>query len=88
LRMSGGSAGQDRLRWPRRLYAKITSLAGYIGGSDHVPTTQHIEVHERLKGLLREYQGQMQVIREQDIAAFNRLLSERGLAGVIAEGGN
>ncbi len=83
LRMSGGSAGQDRLRWPRRLYAKITSLAGYIGGSDHVPTAQHLEVHERLKELLREYQAQMQAIREQDIAAFNRLLSERGLAGVI-----
>jgi hypothetical protein len=86
LRMSGGSAGQDRLRWPRRLYAKITSLAGYIGGSDHVPTSQHLEVHERLKGLLREYQAQMQVIREQDIAAFNRMLTERGLAGVIAGG--
>jgi len=86
LRMSGGSAGQDRLRWPRRLYAKITSLAGYIGGSDFVPTTQHIEVHERLKGLLREYQGQMQTIREQDLAAFNRLLAEHGVAGIISRG--
>jgi photosystem II stability/assembly factor-like uncharacterized protein len=84
LRMSGGSAGQDRLRWPRQLYAKITSLAGYIGGSDFVPTTQHLEVHERLKGLLREYQSQMQSIREQDLAAFNRLLTENGVAGIIS----
>ncbi|MFC1640026.1 WD40/YVTN/BNR-like repeat-containing protein [Gemmatimonadota bacterium] len=84
LRMSGGRAGQDQLRWPRRLYAKITSLAGYIGGSDFVPTTQHIEVHERLKGLLREYQTQMQAIRERDIAAFNRLLADHGVAGVVS----
>ena len=87
LRMSGGSAGQDRLRWPRQLYAKITSLAGSIGGSDFAPTTQQTEVHERLKDLLREYQAQMQTIREQDIATFNRMLSESGLAGVIV-GGN
>ena len=88
LRMSGGSAGQDQLRWPRRLYAKITSLAGYIGASDFVPTTQQIEVHERLKGLLREYQGRMRAIRDRDIAAFNRLLAEKGVAGIIAGGGN
>lgn len=87
LRMSGGRAGQDALRWPRRLYAKITSLAGYIGGSDFVPTTQHIEVHERLKGLLREYQSQMRTIREQDLAAFNRLLVQHGVAGIITTGG-
>jgi hypothetical protein len=84
LRMSGGSAGQDRLRWPRQLYAKITSLAGYIGGSDYPPTMQQIEVHDRLKGLLQEYQSQMQAIREQDVAAFNRMLADRGMAGVIA----
>jgi len=88
LRMSGGSAGQDRLRWPRQLYAKITSLAGYIGGSDFPPTMQQLEVHERLKGLLQEYQSRMQAIREQDVAEFNRMLSERGLAGVIVSGNN
>jgi photosystem II stability/assembly factor-like uncharacterized protein len=82
LRMSGGMAGQDRLRWPRQLYAKITSLAGYIGGSDFVPTTQQLEVHERLQGLLRDAQSQMRVLREQDIAEFNDLVVEKGILHV------
>jgi len=86
LRMSGGTAGQDRLRWPRQLYAKITSLAGYIGGSDFVPTTQQLEVHERLQGLLQDAQDQMRALREQDIAAFNDLLAEKGIPHVGGSG--
>jgi photosystem II stability/assembly factor-like uncharacterized protein len=84
LRMSGGTAGQDRLRWPRQLYAKMTSLAGYIGGSDFPPTTQQLEVHQRLQGLLAEYQGQLRVLLEQDVTAFNALLVEHGVPAVIA----
>jgi hypothetical protein len=87
LRMSGGSAGQDRLRWPRQLYAKITSLAGYIGGSDFVPTTQQLEVHERLKGLLLDAQQQMRAIREQDLAAFNSLLQQQGIGHIVTDAG-
>jgi len=83
LRMSGGSAGQDRLRWPRQLYAKITSLAGYIGGSDFVPTTQQLEVHERLKDLLLDAQQQMRTIREQDLAVFNSLLQQQGIGHIV-----
>ncbi len=84
LRMSGGTAGQDRLRWPRQLYAKITSLAGYIGGSDFVPTTQQLEVHERLQGLLQNAQDQMRALKEQDVTAFNDLVAEKGIPHVIA----
>ncbi len=88
LRLSGGSAGQDRLRWPRQLYAKITSLAGYIGGSDFPPTTQQLEVHQRLTDSLREYQAQMDVIRSQDLTEFNVLLTAHGLEPIETGGGN
>jgi hypothetical protein len=87
LRMSGGSAGQDRLRWPRQLYAKLTSLAGYIGGSDFMPTAQQVEVHERLQGLLQEYQDRMQVMREGDIAEFNTLLADLGVGYLVVGSG-
>jgi len=83
LRMSGGTAGQDRLRWPRQLYAKITSLAGYIGGSDFVPTTQQIEVHQRLQGLLREAQERMRELRSRDVTTLNELLAELGLGAIV-----
>jgi hypothetical protein len=79
LRLSGGSAGQDRLRWPRQLYAKITSLAGYIGGSDFPPTTQQVEVHQNLRASLREHQRRMGTIREGELASLNQLLVEKGI---------
>lgn len=87
VRLSGGSAGQDQLRWPRQLYAKITSLAGYIGGSDFVPTDQELEVHQRLRGLLRDYQTQMATIREQDIAEFNGLLTDSEIQVIVVSKG-
>ena len=38
--MTGGMAFQDTLRWPRQLYAKLNSLAGYVQGTDFAPTAQ------------------------------------------------
>jgi hypothetical protein len=82
LRLSGGTAGQDALRWPRQLFAKLTSLAGYIGGSDFPPTTQQLEVHERLQGSLRDHERRMAQIRAGELAALNRLLVEKGIPHV------
>ena len=86
LRLSGGTAGQDALRWPRQLYAKLTSLAGYIGGSDFPPTAQHLEVHQRLQGLLREAEGKMEEVRGGELAALNQALLEREIPNVIGGG--
>ncbi len=82
LRLSGGTAGQDALRWPRQLFAKLTSLAGYIGGSDHPPTAQHLEVHEGLQALLRAARERMEGIRVGELATLNRGLHQRGVTGV------
>ena len=83
LRLSGGSAGQDALRWPRQLFAKLTSLAGYIGSSDFPPTTQQLEVHQRLQGLLREATGEMEEIRGGELRTLNGLLRDRGISTII-----
>ncbi|NNM03731.1 MAG: sialidase, partial [Gemmatimonadetes bacterium] len=87
LRLSGGSAGQDALRWPRQLLAKLTSLAGYIGSSDFPPTVQQLEVHERLKGLMMEKEARMESIREGELAALNRMLDGMGVPNIISGGG-
>jgi hypothetical protein len=87
LRLSGGSAGQDALRWPRQLFAKLTSLAGYIGGSDFPPTTQQLEVHARLQGSLREHLDRMAEIRSTELADLNRILAERGIPHIMSGGG-
>ena len=78
VRLTGGSARQDTLRWARRLYGRLTSLAGYITGTDDRPTDQSREVFEMLRSELGDYQRQMVAIRE-DLATFNRLLDDRGI---------
>ena len=83
LRLTGGNARQDTLRWARRLYARLTSLAGYISGTDDRPTDQSREVFDMLRSELRDYQRQMVAIRE-DLATFNRLLGDRGVDPITA----
>ncbi len=78
LRLTGGSAFQDTLRWPRRLYAKLTSLAGYAGGTDFAPTAQQLEVYERYRGLLAEHQATMDILRGR-VEALNGMLEAAGL---------
>ncbi len=80
LRMAGG---QDSLRWPRQLFAKLTSLAGYIAGSDFPPTEQQLEVHEVLKGLLEDAQDRMGAIRGGELTDLNRALVDGGFPHVI-----
>jgi hypothetical protein len=74
--------GQDGLRWPRQLYAKISSLAGYISGSDFPPTMQQLEVHRRYQGLLEEAQSEMASIKDGRLAELNRILVEKGITHV------
>jgi len=87
LRLVGG---QDTLRYPRQLYAKIASLSGYISGHDFAPAEAHRTVHEMYKENIGTYMTQMKGIREGSLAAFNRMLQEKGIGTVITgkEGGN
>jgi len=85
LRLGGG---QDTLRWPRQLLAKLTSLAGYISGSDFPPTTQQLEVHERLQGLLRDAQARMEEIKSGELARLNGQLDAGGFPNIMGNGVN
>jgi hypothetical protein len=87
LRLVGG---QDTLRYPRQLYAKIASLSGYISGHDYAPTQAHRAVHEQYKESLGTLMQRMTEVREGDLAAFNRMLRDKGIGTVITgkEGGS
>jgi hypothetical protein len=85
LRLSGGSAGQDTIRWPRKLFAKLTSLASYISGSDHPPTDQATEVRDRYRQELTEVLARWAEIASGDLARFNRMLTDRGLPPVVSQ---
>jgi photosystem II stability/assembly factor-like uncharacterized protein len=69
LRLTGG---QDSLWWGRRLYAKITSLGGYISGTDFGPTDQAREVQMLYEELLRAAEAEL---------ARLRIIAEDGAAG-------
>lgn len=80
LRLVGG---QDTLRYPRQLYAKIASLSGYISGHDYAPTEAHRAVHEQYKESLGTLLQEMTRVREGALAAFNRMLADKGIGTVI-----
>lgn len=55
-------SGQDTLRWPRQLFAKIASLSGYISGSDDRPTDQAREVHQVYKDRLARIEAALRAL--------------------------
>jgi hypothetical protein len=85
LRLSGGTAGQDTIRWPRQLFAKLTSLSGYISGTDARPTAQSSEVRDLYRVWLTEVLARWGELADGDLARFNRMLSERGLPPVVSQ---
>jgi photosystem II stability/assembly factor-like uncharacterized protein len=85
LRLSGGASRQDTIRWPRQLWAKIASLAGYSAGSDHRPTDQMLEVRDIYDEALTDYLGRWEALEAGDIARFNQLLIAQGLPPIISQ---
>lgn len=82
LRLSGGSAFQDTLRWPRRLFAQLVSLAGYIGGTDLPPTQQAYEVFDELSAELSSLQAELADIEATELAELNRTLESEGRSAI------
>ncbi len=82
LRHTG--TGQDGLRWPRLLYARMASLARGIMSSDAPPTEQQLAVFE----LVRTQWGAVEDrFRSEGIGAIDALngqLRERGVPAVTA----
>jgi photosystem II stability/assembly factor-like uncharacterized protein len=81
LRVTG--RGQDGIRWPIRLVGQIGYLANGMGSSDFAPTTQQVQVHEQFKTQIRDLQAQLSQLLSRDVAAFNQLLRQSNIAGVI-----
>jgi hypothetical protein len=83
LKLTGGS--QDILRWPMKLYGKVSMLAGTVSSGDFAPTDQSREVHAMYKEEILDYQARLKALVEKDIPDFNSLLQEKDLQGIIAQ---
>lgn len=85
LRSTG--TGQDGVRYPAKIAGKLRHLAGGVGTADFRPTDQHGEVHVLLRNTLMEARDALDELIQNELAAFNRLLRERGLNPLISDAG-
>jgi len=83
LKLTGGS--QDILRWPMKLYGKVSMLAGTVASGDFAPTEQSREVHAMYKELIADYQAQLKALLEKDIPSYNDLLKQNDLQGIVTQ---
>ncbi len=84
LRSTG--TGQDGVRYPAKIAGKLRHLAGGVETADFRPTDQHQEVQTLLRNALMDARGELAAVLENDLAAFNRLLADRGLNPLISDG--
>jgi hypothetical protein len=71
-------------RDPQKIYEKLSVLAGDVAGSvDFAPNKQQREVLAELKARLAVQTGLFEALVKNDVAAFNKLLTEKGAAGIV-----
>ena len=75
--------GQDAVRWPPKLLAKISYLAGGLASGDFAPTKQQREVHALFKQQLTSLRQRLDAALNQDLVTFNKLLTDNNIKTVI-----
>ncbi|MCU1235168.1 MAG: glycosyl hydrolase, repeat-containing protein [Candidatus Solibacter sp.] len=85
LRITGG---QDGMRWAGKLTVKIPHLFTELQNSDFAPTSQQITVNEQFTRETRELRTKLDQLMSKDVAAFNRLLAQRGVPAISTSAGN
>jgi hypothetical protein len=85
LQMRVTGRGQDALRWPFKLAEQILYLANQVTGSDYRPTASQREVHQLLHDQAKTVTAQWDELAAKDVGAFNAMLAERKLTGIVAK---
>jgi len=71
-------------RDPQMIYEKLSILTGDITGiADFAPNKQQREVYAMLKERLAAQKKMFEALVGTDLPAFNKLLAEKGLAGIV-----
>ena len=71
-------------RYPHKLYCKFSVLAEDVSGNvDFAPNKQQREVHAVLKQRLAEQRALYEGLLAKDLPAFNTMLKQKNLAGII-----
>jgi len=71
-------------RYPQKLYFKLAVFAGDLANSvDFAPNKQQREVHELLSRRVAEQKARFEAIIQEELPAFNNMLKEKDLAGIV-----
>ena len=71
-------------RYPQKLYCKLSVLAGDVANSvDFAPNKQQKEVYSLLKERTTEQKRRFENLVQTDLPAFNNLLKENNLTGIV-----
>jgi hypothetical protein len=73
----------DVLDFPMRLSAQIAALSGVVASADTAPTSQVKQVFEDLSARLAQQLDRLHELIDTDVAAFNKLIREAGVAAII-----
>ncbi len=71
-------------RYPHKLYSKLSVLAGDVGTSiDFAPNKQQLEVFSVLQERVEKQKGRFAELINSDLTAFNSLLQQNDVTGII-----
>ena len=73
------TAGQNGMRWPAKLNAKLSHLATQVQETDFAATAQQIAVNQQYTAQIRSLRTRFDELIRSDIAQFNQLLKSSSL---------
>lgn len=79
-------APQITLHYPIKLYNKLLYLNLQVQDGDGRPTTSHLRILGELARLVDTQMGRMDALERNELAAFNKLLEELKVPGVLTKG--
>ncbi len=83
LIQSKAKTRQDTLNHPAKLNGKLAGLAGVVASAQAAPTRQSYEVLDDLSRRIDAQLQRLQAVIDGDVAAFNAVLREREVPGII-----
>jgi photosystem II stability/assembly factor-like uncharacterized protein len=79
-------SSQDALNYPIKLNNKLAALKSSVDLGDYAPTSQSYDVYNDLTAKIDAQLAIFARIKSEDIAAFNRAYTEKGLPVVVPRG--
>ena len=75
--------GQDDVRYPMKLMARLGWLADGVSGSDFAPTAQQHEVQQLLHAQAQSARSRLDALLQKEVAGFNEKLRKRNVANIV-----